>query len=55
MPSTGLSAEDTVVNKRDDSCPDVTYILAVRLAVNLCAVIFLLTEEYVLTFLIGRV
>lgn len=47
MPSTGLSAEDTVVNKRNDSCPNVTYILAVRLAVNLCAVIFLFIENMV--------
>ena len=47
MPSTGLSAEDTVMNKRGDSCPDGTYILAVRLAVSLCAVIFIFIENMV--------
>lgn len=38
VPSTCLSAGDTAVNKSGNSCPPGTYILAVRLTVNLCAV-----------------
>lgn len=38
VPSTCLSAGDTAVNKSGNSCPPGTYILVVRLAVNLCAV-----------------
>ena len=51
MSSTGLSAKDTVVNKRGDSCPHGTYILAVRLAVDLCAVIFIFIEDMLKTLL----